>query len=194
MSNPNREAFEKKAKHVYGELFRGYSAYCLFRAIRRNIAPNVVGKERAEDNVAIMNVHPAFFGTSLDTALQSSQLQIAKMIDKDNQASSLFRLLFLAEELKVIDKKTRARLERRLSSRTFLAVRHNRDKFIAHIDTNFKLQPVLDGQLDRAYKVCYEVLAKVTGNTKAFLVHIPRDAELGVRGVLAACRKARSSN
>jgi len=94
-----KEPFEKLKDELiklHFRLFKGYLHFQVWNAIKNQMAPNLVGEEKANQNVKTINRYKGFFSPTIEAHKKIFALELAKFYDLDKQSLSIVKIINFA--------------------------------------------------------------------------------------------------
>ena len=123
------QSYLKRLRSIY---FNALSAFYAFEAIEELKAPNIVGKDEAEENLAVMNRFKNFFVIARHTLNFYFLMELAKILDDARQSLHLAKLINFAKSNR--KKLNVDEFEKLNSDRVFLKDLVNRYEGIEKVD------------------------------------------------------------
>lgn len=87
-------------KRMQKNLLYGYTSFIVWKTLKKLIATNIVGEERAKENVAVMNRYPYFLRQTLSVHRDMFVLELTKMFDRNKNSLSLRKIIKIAQDKK----------------------------------------------------------------------------------------------
>jgi hypothetical protein len=87
----------KYLKDIKSRYFRAFSAFHVFETLQEAIAINVVGKERAEQNLEVINKFKDFFLISKESLRVYFFLELAKLFDTSGKSLQINKIINITE-------------------------------------------------------------------------------------------------
>lgn len=81
---------------LHFRLFNGYLHFQVWNAIKNQMAPNLVGEEKANQNVKTINRYKGFFTPTIEAHKKIFALELAKFYDLDKQSLSIIKIINFA--------------------------------------------------------------------------------------------------
>jgi|GEM_PF-1354514 len=97
MNNSHFPRIMKYLKSIKSRYFRAFSAFHVFETLEESIAINVVGKERSEQNLKVINMFAGFFIMSKEAFRAYFLLELAKLFDSSNQSLQINKIINITE-------------------------------------------------------------------------------------------------
>ena len=87
----------KYLKDIKSRYFRAFSAFHVFETLEESLAVNVVGKEKAEQNLKVIKMFKNFFLMSKEALRTYFFLELAKLFDSSNQSLQINKIINITE-------------------------------------------------------------------------------------------------
>ena len=87
------ETLRNFLKRSHDRLFLAYSHFQIWEALKESIAPNISGKEKADENIKTMNRYNSFFLLTIDAHRKVFALELAKFFDLNNDSLSIRKII-----------------------------------------------------------------------------------------------------
>lgn len=178
--------FQEYLERVNRNLVNALRAFCAYEALIEARAPNKVGQKEAEDNTATINRYIDFFSITERALYFYSLMELAKILDNDNNSLSLNKLINFAktnkkklnvaefkkynpdrqglEELAIryegISGEDFKGIERKLeeSKKIWRKIKTYRDKFLAHDDLIKPEIKIFFGEIHSVFDTLKEII------------------------------------
>ncbi len=185
--------FSDLAKHLENlmdQLSSAHMSFAIYDAMMEQKAPNILGQEKAEDNVKTMNRYNHFFGPIEWTVFVYAILTLAKFFDKDSRSLSIYKIIKLIrthrDELTANDFKEHYRnrvgveglskaykgvtddqlnnIEDKIQENNLLLekLKTLRDQYFAHNDINKIEVKISPGEILELFKLVEEIMQKIS--------------------------------
>ncbi len=87
----------KYLESIKSRYFRAFSAFHVFETLEEALAINVVGKEKAEENLKVIKMFSGFFLMSKEALRVYFFLELAKLFDSSNQSLQINKIINITE-------------------------------------------------------------------------------------------------
>ncbi len=181
----------KHLKNLMDQLSSAYMSFAIYDAMMEEKAPNLLGKEKADENVKTINKFNHFFGPIEWAVFVHAMLTLAKFFDKGDRPLSIFTIIEFIKAHR--DKLTAADFKEHFKDRIGVEELSNaykdvtddqlieiedeiqknkplieklktlRDQYFAHNDINKKEVKINSGEILELFKIVEEIMQKICG-------------------------------
>lgn len=162
MLNMCRKRLEKYIRTIKNNYRESYSAFCMYERIRELQAANVVGENRAQNNLELLNIYSQFFKTCKRSLHFYFLSKLAKIFDYHIDSIHFNKVINYCEsnDIKNIENNDLSNIKNRLEDKKEILekLKKHRDQTLAHEDKNKDNINLPVGEIRDLFNIIEELL------------------------------------